>query len=681
MDTAECDTSKMRLVVQGFLWFGLLAVPAYPVAVSRGTLPLVQDVVPQCALLCLKRFISSNYPTSICSDTKGLGCLCTQRSLSKLALGEAALQCVLESCPPSKEQAEKAYGMCARIQGAIPNTNSALIATITAVPSRSVTSHIQPSITSKGVGASKIMSHEKTGINVTSSTPISTASPTRTTSTVASDTSIPTPEAKMVTSSKSLSKFQIIGISAGVVIACLVAAGLLFVACWRRSKRNRAKDEPFEIGGTMAEPSPRTFYLNLTRDDRIPRTPIGAYNRSTFEPFTRVPGLRLHNPRNPSPTPTELSQERRDREDLEGRDPGSPSSMRTVSRLLPDKPDLEALANQQSDNNGLKADRPSSSVTLFEEDSDPRRPQSIEKQPIAFTRIRDSTARINLQNQYRGGDRYLQPPIASTKAGRFFGHETQYYPSTGPMYHRDSTQTTNPLAGFSRALMNGSVSSQTLRSNSNDGLLLPEIRPSSSAYSSHRSRTSDDMGSHKTPRLSHRSSLRYSNASSTTSFDTMASEDEKANVKPKCTTRNLSPVKETMSRSPTPPNSLLLPEPNHSEVPRRDDWNKATSCEAVRRHNSPSLQSDQHRAVKPKTGRFPVKPSSSTHPRETVASTQNDGRFLRPIDPRLHPRQHIQSRRQNQGAVRDPNSQGRVSPWEREMAPIREPPKLIVKPR
>lgn len=53
------------------------------------------NFVPACAQECFESFLESNFPTSVCTSTPTLGCLCSNNSTSGYTVGEGAVQCII----------------------------------------------------------------------------------------------------------------------------------------------------------------------------------------------------------------------------------------------------------------------------------------------------------------------------------------------------------------------------------------------------------------------------------------------------------------------------------------------------------------------------------------------------------------------------------------------------------
>ncbi|WEW56819.1 hypothetical protein PRK78_002274 [Emydomyces testavorans] len=604
------------------------------------------------------------------------------------------------------------YRLCQAVQGAIPNTHSVLTATVVTSPTRAPSSRIRPTETSKldapVNSPTKNISQDKTKANTTSTTLSTlTREPTHTTSTsdgsnVAADTSIPPltsssplqTQTELSTPSKSLSQNQIIGISVGVGASCLFGIGLLLLFLFRQRRRKRSerqKSEGFEIGGIMAEPSPEPFYLGLSRNDRIPGTPVGAYNRSTFEPLTAIPGLRLHSSlRNRDSGPSKAYQDPSQHSDMDEIELESPSSMRTVSRLLPDKPNFELYGRQHPITERLAAVRPASAITIFEEDSDPRRSQSSERQSAAFRTDWGFGSRDSSVGRNPAWDKYSAPSVPSKTrmARRPVGHHTQYYPSSDTMSYQNNVNPTNPLAGLSYALVNGTITSQTSRRNKNEASS-PPVRPrTSSIYSSSRSGKSDDVMAGKGDRWPQRSSARHSASSSTTSFETIASDEERVTVKSNRVTKKLSPVEESASRTLSPSNYLQVPaRVNYSLSSRgRNEWQfKVANGGNGRSYRRPRPPTEQGQIVATKLGPYhePIRPPAVVHRNGTVKlSEENPRRFPRPVESRILLSQYPASSPEPQQAFVGVNSDYRnrdcIRPWERNASSQTRGPKLVL---
>ncbi|KMP02792.1 hypothetical protein CIRG_02484 [Coccidioides immitis RMSCC 2394] len=666
----------MRLLIQILILSNLLRYPnivAGAALVPRAGQQLVQDIVPPCSLSCLKDFISHNYPTSICSDTKSLGCLCTQKSRTGYAFGEAALQCVLASCPSPKDREFGVYNVCRDVFAAVPNTHTAIIATLT--PSHTVphSSHIGSMETSKItmsiISSTKDIAHEKTRTNITP-TALATSTRKSTSTPGASHESKINADASMsftlsssmpaqttvAIPSGSLPRNQIIGISVGVGAACLFGIGLLafFVLCWRRCFQRR-KNELFEIGGTMAEPSPRLFRKSLPR---IPSTPVGAYNRSTFEPLTSIPGLRFHSgyqssdfgPGKRPYTPSELAET----DDIELE---SPSSMRTVSRLLPDKPDLETVVHQHPITEKLASARPSSAVTIFEEDADYRRSNPPEEHLDMFKSDCDLRTEGGLWSRgFPGNNSFLSPEVRT---------------------HPNTVKFTNPFAGVLHTPVDGTASPQIPRKGS--------VVELSSLHSSSHPQLSGHVDCRKTD--SHIFRMRHSVASSTTSFETTASDEEGVNTRSSRATTRLSPVEESDSKF-SPSKYLQVPPAAHysHSVRGRNQWNPRPLRNGDS-HNNPRRQpssNEGNHTLEPGPCRPRAQPASyKDFGCKAESSAESAGNLSLPVNAHMCANLYIRPSRRAEQGLAEFNSgyghEGRASLWERKLDPPRRGPRLVLR--
>ncbi|KAI2109816.1 hypothetical protein LOZ17_002075 [Ophidiomyces ophidiicola] len=617
----------------------------------------------------MREFISKNYPTSICADTTRLGCLCTQRSLSGATLGDAGIRCVLSSCPFPTNEDLRVYEICQGIEGAIPNTHptstlpgsSTLAPSATPQPTR--TSRLDPPIKS----SMSVTGQDKIGVNTTAfGTIIGTATQTAATSRdeeVLPGTSASPPahspsqetQPEAIPLSQPLSQGKIIGASVGGSAACIFGIALLILLLLRRRKHrgtNRQENDNFEIGGTMAEPSPRLLRRNVSHNNRIPSTPIGAYNRSTFEPLTAIPGLRLHSSfGKTAPGATNLSQAPYEQGDIDDIELGSPSSMRTLSRLLPDKPDLEDYGRQHPITEKLTSARPSSSITIFEEDSDGRRPQSLEGHSTIFKMRKDRANEGPLLHENSLDDRYLTPYVPTTT------HNTQskYNLQSDAALQKNDIMFTDPFSGKDPV--------QPSQQNSVNSSSPISFRYSPSIYSSSRSRDGEDTEAGKSGRCPRKAILRHSAASSTTSFETVASDDEGTNAKTKLPVKKLSPVKESTSHQLASSRYLQVPRPiNYSRSLRRTENLNSTFVKHDNPNRPPWRPTHHERQVERTKNlhRFPVKPSPVANPsRISTTSEASAGRFLHPDDPH---------------ADHTPRS-----PWERNVDFRRRGPKLVLR--
>ncbi len=74
----------------------LLIVYALHASAATVTLtPELTNFVPACAQECFKSFIVTNLPSSPCSNTPTLDCLCSHNTTTGYTIGEGAVQCII----------------------------------------------------------------------------------------------------------------------------------------------------------------------------------------------------------------------------------------------------------------------------------------------------------------------------------------------------------------------------------------------------------------------------------------------------------------------------------------------------------------------------------------------------------------------------------------------------------
>ncbi|KAN0083078.1 hypothetical protein V8E54_002166 [Elaphomyces granulatus] len=343
-------------------------------ACSAGTISLI-DKIPSCAWCCVEQFINSEYPAGLCSDPQDINCLCTHNTTNGLTLGETALGCLISSCPLNDTASLGVYQICDSVPHALPKTHATITATVIATTSRTVPTPFSPTGASNmSTSPSNILSTSN-NIGTTSSNLFPTTSPASQTVGAAtfggtvqtSSSSSPLPSA---TGAKSpLSTPAVLGISVGGGVSALILSGLLFFCCARRVRQRKlhAQDsDSFEIGGEMAEPPdftlfpPRNQVVNWQNHGGPNSGPIPQIAplrprirddplKETSKKFAVAPDTRTE------ASGVAISPEA----DLEN-SPESQPSQRTLSQLLPDKPNYTLYADA----------RPASGVTVFEEDAD-----------------------------------------------------------------------------------------------------------------------------------------------------------------------------------------------------------------------------------------------------------------------------------------------------------------------
>ena len=381
-------------------------------------------LVPDCTANCLDSFISANYQTSECSNNLDLTCLCTHTTPSGLAIGEAALQCLVSSCPSKDEVDESSvYNICSGIPNAVPETVGTIIITMvsttllsgtaltTAGPLISSTLPSSILVPSTSLGSiSSIVSDTGTPMipaptsspghttMITASTPApflksfsssisaSSTPSSRSPSSIQSNTSSSVIQPAAQTTSSlavaapvanqqiSLTTGQIVGIAVAGGAAAFFAVGvLIFVFCLRKRKRQRRRSARGSMAGEKPPPRPST----PSHDSGHARTAfadpadlaIGHGQRYYAEP--PVEGKRRSFWRR-SIKPEDIGVAVSPQAVQDG-SPDSYSSQRTASQLLPALPNyalwpapLRLIRHVPTARGAI---RPESTATVFEEDA------------------------------------------------------------------------------------------------------------------------------------------------------------------------------------------------------------------------------------------------------------------------------------------------------------------------
>ncbi|RJE21182.1 hypothetical protein PHISCL_06486 [Aspergillus sclerotialis] len=367
------------------------------------------DVVPNCAYECIETFIQLDYPESVCSRRTDIDCLCRTNTTSGLTFGEGALSCIFSFCRQQVQSSLSVYGICDPVPGALPKTHATITATVPFVnpptttaqtggpgdgpglTSTSFSNYTRSHTTTKPVRTSAIIASSQSSATRSSHSVSSTSA-----STTAREPSH-TPE-----SAHSLNSGAVIGISVASGISFAFIVGVVVFFCFKRYKGKRqAKKDPdfFEIGGVMSEPP--DFSLPSTRRPTPgPQPPFSSINRDqeggrAITPYRTVgqnPAVVITKPDHDtagydSPGRIGLAVS----SDSEFEDSSkSQASPRTLSDLLPDKPDLYPGPLRVSRQNNH---RPSSGETLFEDDTIPLRQRSITGHSSSWTDWSGSTSK------------------------------------------------------------------------------------------------------------------------------------------------------------------------------------------------------------------------------------------------------------------------------------------------
>lgn len=310
--------------------------------------------IPSCAQPCVEKFVASEYPSNSCSGLEDIDCLCRTNTTSGLTLGEAALSCTISSCSLDVVSSCNVYEICNSVPGSLPETHPTITATIlqttsTLIPASSTqtstsnTAHSTPAASKTTLVTSSSSTRPVTTSQWSPSTSIVRQTWTTSTKSSASQSAHSSPSPSATQSASSLSTSAVIGVSVSTGISAAFLAGVLLFFCVRKIRRR--KSETFEIGGSMSEPpnfaplTPRNPPQNLgqsTSENTVKPT----FHNFPLEPVTRGSPLTVvtrpaAGPARPSEAIGIAITPQTERDGS----PKSQSSQRTLSQLLPDKPD------------------------------------------------------------------------------------------------------------------------------------------------------------------------------------------------------------------------------------------------------------------------------------------------------------------------------------------------------
>lgn len=325
----------------------------------------LQNAVPPCAQSCLSTYIYEGFvDASICTDSD-LSCLCTRYSSYGFTLGELALVCLtISDCglakSPEEEQQEQqtAFGVCSAQSNAAQATHSVLDppATTPLSTPRTTSAQTQPTLQPKKTST-------RTSGGSASRSPSGSTLPTSSVA-AASITSDDTQGGTGLTSA------QAVGVSIGAVgFVVLVVAFAYVMVCIRRRKELKqvASNPSDDFGGDKPNhrswfnfPGPGSIHVNFGE----PYQESISEKRQTAWPSQHArPGYRQSHEK---VTGARISMSRESCR--------SNSSIRTVSRLLPEKPSRSQLRPEQPER-PERPERPSTEhatvqtpATVFEED-------------------------------------------------------------------------------------------------------------------------------------------------------------------------------------------------------------------------------------------------------------------------------------------------------------------------
>ena len=203
--------------------------------------------VPNCAVSCLQTFVTTNYPGSTCANTSDLTFVCTQKNISSLTIGEAAVQCVVSFCRGQDQLNVSAYNVCIGVQGARPNTAQTITATLMGTSTTSSTMNNLPASISNPSATQEVsmivMASGTPGVPTTLATMTSSRSSTTQiapTYTTAGAVAMPNqggPQGGLGTA-------QVVGIAVGgAAIAVGVFALLMFILCVRKRRQAQRRSQ------------------------------------------------------------------------------------------------------------------------------------------------------------------------------------------------------------------------------------------------------------------------------------------------------------------------------------------------------------------------------------------------------------------------------------------------------
>ncbi|KAK7519355.1 uncharacterized protein IWZ02DRAFT_290520 [Phyllosticta citriasiana] len=398
----------LLILLPSFAWAYPRASSTSALAISTSFPSYLQADVPDCAQPCLQTILRDEYPTT-CSSAADIACYCTQYSSSGLSLGEAAYECAVASCTSAKNLASS-YSICDGIAAAVAPTHTILFFTAQITSTASRATRTGSLSTPTVAHNSTVRSTSTPAANSTShASTLSTKQTPSSTSAHASSTIVPLTTATAANSNNTasyekggLSNSQVAGITVGGVAGAALLVGAVFFLAWLRKRHRRKNDDvlekrdrdiwsvtpPADQGPDHLEPSDLAALGSLPRDPNANRGPAKDAKdpRSGGQVGVSLPQttvdrgwtIRL---RTPSPPADQIGL-------AISQDPvavdaalGSAASERTVSQLLPEKPepahhatgsgsDMDRMVQPSA---AVVAVRPQlcreSSQTVFEEDS------------------------------------------------------------------------------------------------------------------------------------------------------------------------------------------------------------------------------------------------------------------------------------------------------------------------
>ena len=331
----------------------------------------VASVVPRCAQQCLESFIADNFPNKVCRNQQRLSCLCSRKSVSGLTLGEGALRCVASACSTSILQASSldVYDLCKDIRSAEPMTHGTLTATraspttVTPSPLRRtmatpdstglsscIPSNIpapDPSISANDLPTSLVFAPSSTSSSSPSLSAPPVASPSTSETSSSSTTFAASPTSSAAPPPKAaLTNSQIAGVTVAGVASAALAFGILFcIFCLRRRKLQKRMSGSSFGGDNVIETRPASPSLpsaagRYSMDGRQASRLLNSEDPQSNGLHSEDDRSRWSfSKRNTRAEDIGVAFAHGTHPDQSHNDaPGSATSHRTTSRLLPDKP-------------------------------------------------------------------------------------------------------------------------------------------------------------------------------------------------------------------------------------------------------------------------------------------------------------------------------------------------------
>ncbi|KAF2453622.1 hypothetical protein BDY21DRAFT_355553 [Lineolata rhizophorae] len=401
---------------------------ALPQQDSSPALPssLQSSDIPRCAQSCLGSAIYDTFSLA-CSTSPGIDCLCSEYSTRGFTLGEAALSCVLSDCLPD-DQDIFVYNICdSRSEAAVPTHDTLTVtttprgtpATSTVAPTRDAgNDSIEDVVTTEPAASTSRSTMSMPAVTLL--TDEGTASPFSAEATSSStSTALASP---LVTSEEeekpSLSTAQIVGISVAALASVILAVGAIVVlSCVRRRQQHHSpknEETSLDMPKQRSISAPRPLLIPVTKQYKVPEPSkdprggaggVGVANvqkvqgggiaLTTYGRVPQPPSKEENAPHKPqsqqqrqqqAPTRPQRPQLSLAPPPVRSDDiglaispglerfpsPTSNKSSSTVSKLLPEKPDLSKMPLPPRP----VRDSTASQTTVFEEDTRASRTRS-----------------------------------------------------------------------------------------------------------------------------------------------------------------------------------------------------------------------------------------------------------------------------------------------------------------